>query len=170
MKDSSNGLPSADALIKLMYQKIMGKIDSNTCLVGIPDGGHLLIKSLQGMIAEKIHYGLIDGSFYRDDLDISGLKVKDKSTNINFDINNKKVILIDDVFYTGRTSRAAINEIFDYGRPKEILLYVLIDRQSSELPIQPNFSAVKTRIPSDTYIDLKSEHGQLKFKTRIIND
>jgi pyrimidine operon attenuation protein/uracil phosphoribosyltransferase len=51
-------------------------------------------------------------------LDISGLKVKDKTTNINFDINNKKVILIDDVFFTGRTIRAAINEIFDYGRPK----------------------------------------------------
>ena len=86
--------------------------------------GAKIIESLQESLPTNTEYGLIDASFYRDDLDISGLKVKDKTTNINFDINNKKVILIDDVFFTGRTIRAAINEIFDYGRPKEILLYV----------------------------------------------
>ena len=93
-----------------------------------------------------------------------------KSSNINFDINNKKVILIDDVFFTGRTIRAAINEIFDYGRPKEILLYVLIDRQLSELPIKPNFSACEINISNNTYVDLKNNNGKLEFKTRQIND
>ena len=170
MNSANKKIPSADQLISMLSDEISKEIDSNTCLIGIPNGGHLIIESLQESLPTNTEYGLIDASFYRDDLDISGLKVKDKTTNINFDINNKKVILIDDVFFTGRTTRAAINEIFDYGRPKEILLYVLIDRQLSELPIKPNFSACKINISNNTYVDLKNNNGKLEFKIRQIND
>ena len=170
MKNINKEIPSAEKLIKLISDNILKEIDTNTCLIGIPSGGHLIVESLQKLLPTNTKYGLIDASFYRDDLDISGLKVKDKTTNINFDINNKKVILIDDVFFTGRTIRAAINEIFDYGRPKEILLYVLIDRQLSELPIKPNFSACEINISNNTYVDLKNNNGKLEFKTRQIND
>ena len=170
MNSTNKIIPSADNLINILSDEISKEIDSNTCLIGIPNGGQLIIESLQESLPSNTEYGLIDASFYRDDLDISGLKVKDKTTNINFDINNKKVILIDDVFFTGRTIRAAINEIFDYGRPKEILLYVLIDRQLSELPIKPNFSACKINISNNTYVDLKNNNGKLEFKTRQIND
>ena len=170
MNSTNKIIPSADNLINILSDEISKEIDSNTCLIGIPNGGQLIIESLQESLPSNTEYGLIDASFYRDDLDISGLKVKDKTTDINFDINNKKVILIDDVFFTGRTIRAAINEIFDYGRPKEILLYVLIDRQLSELPIKPNFSACKINISNNTYVDLKNNNGKLEFKTRQIND
>lgn len=170
MNSTNKTIPSADNLINILSDEISKEIDSNTCLIGIPNGGHLIIESLQESLPTNTEYGLIDASFYRDDLDISGLKVKDKTTNINFDINNKKVILIDDVFFTGRTIRAAINEIFDYGRPKEILLYVLIDRQLPELPIKPNFSACEINISNNTYVDLKNNNGKLEFKTRQIND
>jgi|TARA_B110000444_G_scaffold125979_1_gene118387 pyrimidine operon attenuation protein/uracil phosphoribosyltransferase len=168
--DNDKKIPDAESLIKIISNEISKEIDLNTCLIGIPSGGHLIIKSLQKLLPAQIEYGLIDASFYRDDLEISGLKVKENITSINFDVNNKKVILIDDVFFTGRTIRAAINEIFDYGRPKEILLYVLINRQLSELPIKPNFSAYETNIPNDTYIDLKNKNGKLQFITRNIND
>lgn len=170
MKNTDKKIPSVDKLIKLISNEISKEIDDNTCLIGIPSGGHFIVKSLQKLLPSNAKYGLIDASFYRDDLDISGLKIKDKTTNIDFDINDKKVILIDDVFFTGRTIRAAINEIFDYGRPREILLYVLIDRQLSELPIKPNFSACEIDMPNDTYIDLKNENGKLQFKIRRIND
>ena len=170
MNSTNKIIPSADDLINILSDEISKEIDSNTCLIGIPNGGQLIIESLQESLPSNTEYGLIDASFYRDDLDISGLKVKDKTTNINFDINNKKVILIDDVFFTGRTIRAAINEIFDYGRPKEILLYVLIDRQLAELPIKPNFSACEINISNNTYVDLKNNNGKLEFKTRQIND
>ena len=170
MKSANKKIPSADNLISMLSDEISKEIDSNTCLIGIPNGGHLIIESLQESLPTNPEYGLIDASFYRDDLNISGLKVKDKTTNINFDINNKKVILIDDVFFTGRTIRAAINEIFDYGRPKEILLYVLIDRLLSELPIKPNFSACEINLSNNTYVDLKNNNGKLEFKTRQIND
>ena len=112
MNSTNKTIPSADNLINILSDEISKEIDSNTCLIGIPNGGHLIIESLQESLPTNTEYGLIDASFYRDDLDISGLKVKDKTTNINFEINNKKVILIDDVFFTGRTIRAAINEIF----------------------------------------------------------
>ena len=112
MNSTNKTIPSADNLINILSDEISKEIDSNTCLIGIPNGGHLIIESLQKSLPTNPEYGLIDASFYRDDLGISGLKVKDKTTNINFDINNKKVILIDDVFFTGRTIRAAINEIF----------------------------------------------------------
>ena len=170
MKSANKKIPSANNLIRMLSDEISKEIDSNTCLIGIPNGGHLIIESLQKSLPTNPEYGLIDASFYRDDLNISGLKVKDKTTNINFDINNKKVILIDDVFFTGRTIRAAINEIFDYGRPKEILLYVLIDRLLSELPIKPNFSACEINLSNNTYVDLKNNNGKLEFKTRQIND
>lgn len=170
MKSINKKIPNVDKLIKLIADEISKEINPNTCLIGIPNGGHLIVESLQGLLPANTKYGLIDASFYRDDLAISGLKVKEKTTTINFDINNKKVILIDDVFFTGRTIRAAINEIFDYGRPKEILLYVLVDRQLSELPIKPDYSACKINIPNDEYIDLKKENGKLEFKTRSLHD
>jgi len=111
-----------------------------------------------------VPYGLIDGSFYRDDLDISGVKLKEKTTNIDFDVENKKIILIDDVFYTGRTTRAAINEIFDFGRPKEIKLYVLINRNQNELPIKPSFSAYEANQLENSYINLEENNGKLEFR------
>ena len=80
----------------------------------------------------------------------------------------KKIILIDDVFYTGRTIRAAMNELFDFGRPKEIKLFVLIDREMNELPIKPDFSSCKINIPFQEYIDLINKDGKLIFRSREI--
>ena len=87
-----------------------------------------------------------------------------------FNINGKKVILIDDVFCTGRTVRAAINELFDFGRPKKISLYVLIDRQENELPIKPDFSAHKTNKIKSEYIDLIKNKKELRFKMRPLSE
>ena len=87
MNRTNKTIPSADNLINILSDKISKEIDSNTCLIGIPNGGHLIIESLQEALPTKTEYGLIDASFYRDDLDISGLKVKDKTTNINFDLS-----------------------------------------------------------------------------------
>ena len=79
-----------------------------------------------------------------------------------------EIILIDDVFYTGRTIRAAMNEIFDYGRPKEIKLFVLIDRKNNELPIQPTFSAMEIDAPKNIFISLAKEKNNLIFNVSKI--
>ena len=157
-------LPDPEQLIEKLYHEIEKTIDSDSRLIGIPAGGHLIVNKIIKKLGLNVPYGLIDGSFYRDDLDISGVKLKEKTTNINFDVENKKIILIDDVFYTGRTTRAAINEIFDYGRPKEIKLYVLIDRNQNELPIKPTFSAYEANQLENSYINLEDNNGKLEFR------
>jgi len=157
-------LPDPEQLIEKLCHQIEKTIDSDSRLIGIPAGGHLIVNKIIKKLSLNVPYGLIDGSFYRDDLDISGVKLKEKTTNINFDLENKKIILIDDVFYTGRTTRAAINEIFDYGRPKEIKLYVLIDRNQNELPIKPTFSAYESNQLENSYIILEENNGKLEFR------
>jgi len=157
-------LPGPEQLIEKLCHQIEKTIDSDSRLIGIPAGGHLIVNKIIKKLSLNVPYGLIDGSFYRDDLDISGVKLKEKTTNINFDLENKKIILIDDVFYTGRTTRAAINEIFDYGRPKEIKLYVLIDRNQNELPIKPTFSAYESNQLENSYINLEENNGKLEFR------
>ena len=157
-------LPDPEQLIEKLCHEIEKTIDSDSRLIGIPAGGHLIVNKIIKKLSLNVPYGLIDGSFYRDDLDISGVKLKEKTTNINFDLENKKIILIDDVFYTGRTTRAAINEIFDYGRPKEIKLYVLIDRNENELPIKPTFSAYESNQLENSYINLEENNGKLEFR------
>ena len=161
-------LPEPTILIDQLYKEISKDIDINTCLIGIPNGGNLILNELKKKIKLDINYGLIDCSFYRDDLDISGLKIREKTTSINFNVDGKKIILIDDVFYTGRTIRAAMNELFDFGRPKEIKLFVLIDREMNELPIRPDFSSCKINIPFQEYIDLINKDGKLIFRSREI--
>ena len=157
-------LPDPEQLIEKLCHEIEKTIDSDSRLIGIPAGGHLIVNKIIKKLSLNVPYGLIDGSFYRDDLYISGVKLKEKTTNINFDLENKKIILIDDVFYTGRTTRAAINEIFDYGRPKEIKLYVLIDRNQNELPIKPTFSAYESNQLENSYINLEENNGKLEFR------
>ena len=161
-------LPNPNDLIDKILEKIISEVDKETCLIGIPSGGSYIIDALKKKIKEPLSYGLIDGSFYRDDLEISGIKLKEKTTSINFNIDQKKIILIDDVFYTGRTIRAAMNEIFDYGRPKEIKLFVLIDRKNNELPIQPTFSAIEIDAPKNIFISLAKEKDNLIFNVSKI--
>ena len=163
-------LPNPQDLINLMYSQIIKEIDDETCLIGIPTGGEIILEELKKKLGKNINSGLIDASYYRDDFDISGVNVKEKTTSIDFDINGKKVILIDDVFYTGRTIRAAINELFDFGRPKKISLYVLIDRQKNELPIKPDFSSHKSNDIGNTYIDLIKNNKKLKFEMRVLSE
>lgn len=117
--------------------------DLNIALVGIKRRGVPLANRLQNRIVEfeglDLPTGELDITFYRDDLS----KISDtpivKNNNISFDIDNRTVVIVDDVLYTGRTCRAAINAIFDLGRPKSIQLAILIDRGHRELPIRPDF-------------------------------
>jgi pyrimidine operon attenuation protein/uracil phosphoribosyltransferase len=140
-------LPDPEQLIEKLCHEIKKTIDSDSRLIGIPAGGHLIVNKIIKKLSLNVPYGLIDGSFYRDDLDISGVKIKEKTTNINFDVENKKIILIDDVFYTGR-----------------IKLYVLIDRNQNELPIKPTFSAYEANQLENSYINLEENNGKLEFR------
>ena len=132
----------------------------NIALVGIVTRGDLLAKMLVHKIEEiegvKVPLGKLDISFYRDDASISGLPQL-HGTDILFNIDNKTIVLVDDVLFTGRTIRAALDALMDFGRPARIQLAVLVDRGHRELPIRADF--VGKNIPSSL-----NENVRLRLK------
>ena len=131
-------------ITRLSYEVIESSSDfKNIALVGIKTRGEFLANRIQSTIKNlqsiDIPLGTIDITFHRDDFSDKFIIPKLGPSTIPFDINKKEIILIDDVLYTGRTIRAAIDEIFSFGRPKNIKLAVLIDRGHRELPIRPDF-------------------------------
>src|SRR5438477_3228040 len=99
------------------------------------------------MLAMESPLGLMDIAFYRDDYAARGLKHDPKRTKIPFDVDGRDLLLVDDVLYTGRTVRAAMNELFDYGRPESIALVVLVDRAGRQLPICAQYCGAKVEVP-----------------------
>jgi len=137
----------------------------NLCLIGIRTRGVYLAKRIQEKIKKienkELPLGILDITMYRDDI----FKLKTpavKKTDISFDINNKIVILIDDVMHTGRTTRAAIDALMDLGRPQKIQLGVLVDRGNRELPIHPDYAGVLYHVDTDeeVLVRLKEVDGK----------
>ena len=147
-------LPNAENLIESLKNKINEMIDENTVLIGVQRGGELILQKILPSLGSAVATGSIDTSFYRDDFSSRGLKTKNKPSKIDTEINGKHIILIDDVFSSGRTVRAAMNEIFDYGRPGKITLAVLIDRNEQELPIAPQICIEKISLNKDQHLEL----------------
>lgn len=132
-------LPTAEALyIKLktgIEKLIQDKPIDKVHLVGIHSGGAWIVKRLQKELTLTNEVGFLNTSFYRDDFHKIGLHTQKHPTHISFDVDGKHIIVVDDILYTGRTIRATMNELFDYGRPASISLAVLIDRGGRQLPI-----------------------------------
>jgi pyrimidine operon attenuation protein/uracil phosphoribosyltransferase len=147
-------LPNAENLIESLKNKINEVIDDNTVLIGVQRGGELILQKILPGLRNTVATGSIDTSFYRDDFSSRGLKIKNKPSKIDTEINGKHIILIDDVFSSGRTVRAAMNEIFDYGRPDKITLAVLIDRNEQELPIAPQICIEKISLSKNQHLEL----------------
>jgi pyrimidine operon attenuation protein/uracil phosphoribosyltransferase len=114
-------------------------------MVGIHSGGVWVAHKLHEQLGRDVPLGTLDISFYRDDFSHSGLHPRVRPSSIPFDVAGRDIILVDDVLYTGRTVRAAMNELFDYGRPASIRLAVLLDRGGRELPIAAQW--VGTTLP-----------------------
>jgi len=137
----------------------------NIVLVGIRTGGVYLAQRLQNKMSEIEHgtipLGILDITLYRDDIAVAGRKPRLGETKINFSLDDKIVILVDDVLFTGRTIRAAMDGLIDFGRPKMIQLAVLIDRGHRELPIRADF--VGKNLPSSLWeavrVDLEEKSG-----------
>jgi pyrimidine operon attenuation protein/uracil phosphoribosyltransferase len=139
----------------------------DTVLIGLQPRGiyfsDRIVKEIKKQLtAENIRYGKLDITFYRDDLRQSGLHTANK-TDIPFSIENKNVVLIDDVLYTGRTIRAALDALLDFGRPSKVELCVLVDRRfSRQLPIQPDYvgKAIDSIISQKVKVFWKEKDGQ----------
>lgn len=135
-------LPDPEQLLDQLYAQLKPRVHDNTALVGIYTGGvwlmEKLLQRLQSDLGRDIEHGKLNASMYRDDYARRGMKTTAQPAHIPFDVNDKHIILVDDIFYTGRTVRAVINELFDYGRPGLIELAALINRGGAQLPIRPD--------------------------------
>ncbi len=130
--------------LKRITHEIIEKIDlDNAVIVGIKRRGEILAKRINNCIEKfhgiKLKEGALDITLYRDDLSMIDYHPIIRGTELNFDINDKIIILVDDVLFTGRTVRSALDELVDFGRPSAIRLVVFIDRGNRELPIKPDF-------------------------------
>ena len=133
----------AEALYAALLQQLKTGLAgaSDVAIVGIHSGGAWLAERLAADLGLSARLGVIDVSFYRDDYAQKGLHADVKPTQIGFDVTGATILLVDDVLYTGRTTRAAINELFDYGRPARIMLAALVDRGGRQLPVAADFVA-----------------------------
>lgn len=132
--------------------------------IGIRSGGELIARDLVKLLKEKtgnqIPLGALDIALYRDDLTRRKSYPEVRSTDIPFAVDAKEIILVDDVLYTGRSVRAAIDHIVDLGRPERIYLLVLFDRKGRELPIQADFTGLKINLPDDQVIKIEALEGK----------
>ena len=124
-------------------------------LVGIRSGGAWLAERLATHIGQSEPVGLLDISFYRDDFSRIGLQPEVRPSLLPLDLEDREVLLIDDILHTGRTVRAAMNELFDWGRPSAIRLSVLIERNGRELPIQADLAGARITLPANAQIKLR---------------
>lgn len=147
-------LPDAEHLLSQLAAQLKPAITSETALVGIHSGGVWMMERLLSMLGKELEHGRLDVSFYRDDFGHRGLHEDTKPSQIPFEVEGRHIILIDDVFYTGRTIRAAMNELFDYGRPASVSLAVLVNRGGRELPIAPQFCAHEMQLPANQNLQL----------------
>jgi pyrimidine operon attenuation protein/uracil phosphoribosyltransferase len=157
-------LPDAEQLLEALTFKMRPEVGPDTGLIGIHTGGVWLAERLHDALGIKVALGTLDVSFYRDDYGKIGLHRDVKRSNIPFEVEGRQLILVDDVLYTGRTIRAAMNELFDYGRPACIRLAALVDRGGRELPIAADFVGTTMTVAADQGIELKrSEAGRLEL-------
>jgi len=156
----------AEALYEVLAKQVKTALSDlgNVGIVGIHSGGAWLAERLAAELKLTNRLGFIDVSFYRDDYAEKGLHAKVRPTQISFDVDGAAILLVDDVLYTGRTTRAAINELFDYGRPAKIMLAALIDRGGRELPIAADFVADTVSIPASQHLVLqRAEDGRFSL-------
>jgi len=161
-------LPDAEALCADLVRQLRPIVMPATAMVGIHTGGVWLAERLHSELGLAIPLGGIDISFYRDDYHTSGLHKSVKASQIPFEVASRQILLVDDVLYTGRTVRAAMNELFDYGRPESISLVVLVDRGERQLPICAQYSGGRLAVPKGSMLRLDRD-GAGRLALRLDN-
>ena len=159
-----NSIPDAEALYVELLRGVKSLMRDDTRLVGVTSGGAWLVERLQKDLGLSGAPGVISSAMHRDDFARRGLAAS-VQTSLPFDVDGADVLLLDDVLYTGRTIRAVLNELFDFGRPACVRLAVMIDRGGRELPVAADFAAQKLELPATQVLALaRAESGAFSFK------
>jgi len=155
----------AEALYRELLRGVQQLRTPDTRLVGITSGGAWLAARLQKELGLAGEAGVISSAMHRDDFARRGLSGAGQQTHLAFDVNDAHILLLDDVLYTGRTLRAVLNELFDYGRPASVKLAVLVDRGGRELPVQADYAAARVALPASQSLELaQAADGRFSFK------
>ena len=159
-----NAIPDAEALYVELLRGVKNLLRPDTRLVGITSGGAWLVERLQKDLGLAGAPGVISSAMHRDDFARRGLAASAQTT-LPFDVNGADVLLLDDVLHTGRTIRAVLNELFDFGRPACVRLAVLVDRGGRELPVAADFAAAKLTLPDTQLLALaRADDGAFSLK------
>ncbi|MBI1623998.1 MAG: bifunctional pyr operon transcriptional regulator/uracil phosphoribosyltransferase PyrR [Comamonas sp.] len=154
----------AEALYSELLRGVQRIMGPNTRLAGITSGGAWLVERLHKDLNLAGKPSVLSSALHRDDFAQRGM-ASSAQTQIDFDVNGADVLILDDVLYTGRTVRAVINELYDYGRPACVRLAVLVDRGGRELPFQADFAAARVVLPADRSLALaRDEAGVFHFR------
>jgi len=138
-------------------------------IVGIQTGGSWIANALAKALTHPNDLGSLNISFYRDDFTVKGLHPHVSPSNLPFEVNDAHIVLVDDVIMSGRTIRAALNEIFDFGRPKSVTLVTLIDLVANDLPIRPDICALRLTLEDQQRVKLTGP-SPMKLAVRTINE
>jgi pyrimidine operon attenuation protein/uracil phosphoribosyltransferase len=158
-------LPDVEALLAKLAAELKERLAPASAMIGLHTGGVWVGERLHAQLGLKEPLGTMDIAFYRDDYAKEGLKHDPKRTRIPFDVEGRDLLLVDDVLHTGRTVRAAMNELFDYGRPRSIALVVLADRGGRQLPIEAQHCGAKLEVPAGKRLRLKrADNGKLSLE------
>jgi len=157
----------AEALYGDLLTGVRGLLRPGMALVGIWSGGAWLAERLQRELLPDGEHGVISSALHRDDFSSRGMTAGADQTRLPFEIEGRHILLVDDVLFTGRTIRAVVNELFDFGRPASVTLAVLVDRGGRELPIDAAYSAARITLPAHQRLSLvRDDAGRFSFDIR----
>ena len=161
----------AEALYADLVRGVQRLLQPDSALVGIWSGGAWLAERLQQDLKLPGQHGVISSALHRDDFGSKGMNASADHTKLPFEVEGRHILLIDDVLYTGRTTRAVLNELFDFGRPASVQLAVLVDRGGRELPIEPVFSAARVALAPNQRLSLvkgqdEGDNGRFSFDVK----
>ena len=156
-------LPDPESLVRAMAEQMRGKIAPDAALIGIYTGGAWIAERLHRALGLSVPLGFLAVTLHRDDFGRIGLHRESRRSQIPFPVDGREIVLVDDVLHTGRTIRAALNELFDFGRPRAVRLAVLAARDGRELPICPDFLGERIDVQPDEDLVLSNDNGRLRL-------
>jgi pyrimidine operon attenuation protein/uracil phosphoribosyltransferase len=159
----SASLPDPEKLVAEMAGKMRSQLAKDAALVGIYTGGAWVAERLNRLLTPGAPLGLLAVTLHRDDFGRIGLHRESRRSQIPFPVDGREIVLVDDVLHTGRTIRAALNELFDFGRPRAVRLAILADRGGRELPVSADYLGAKVEVGPDEDLVLSNENGRLRF-------
>ena len=159
----SGALPDPEQLVRELAERMRGKVAADAGLVGIYTGGAWVAERLHRLLGLSTPLGVLAVTLHRDDFGRIGLHRELRRSQIPFAVDDREVVLVDDVLHTGRTVRAALNELYDFGRPRAVRLAVLADRGGRELPVAADFSGASIEVAAHEELVLSNDNGRLRF-------